>query len=161
MSYKITRENCKEWEKNKEANPITGKKIKIDGPVYKRFEKECATVSTGDKSKKEIVFYHFKNDALKKDLETDVLKITTGVNNKTILIIVEDDQILLDQTDPILEIAEKQKLPLVSANTLKDYLRYNKRANLEDFIQYLKDEQYPTKRMDNLTSEFAKLMLQK
>lgn len=32
---------CQEWIDNKNINPETGRKIKKDGPVYKKLEKEC------------------------------------------------------------------------------------------------------------------------
>lgn len=35
-------ENCIKWLANKTVNPITGRKIKVGGPVYKKLEAECS-----------------------------------------------------------------------------------------------------------------------
>ena len=32
---------CKKWEQNRLINPISGRKIKKDGPTYKIFMKQC------------------------------------------------------------------------------------------------------------------------
>ena len=32
---------CLKWEKNKSKNPKTGRKIKINGPTYKKIKKKC------------------------------------------------------------------------------------------------------------------------
>ena len=37
----LSLEDCEEWESNRNKNPITGRKIKIDGPTYKKIEKQC------------------------------------------------------------------------------------------------------------------------
>lgn len=32
---------CEQWEQNKSINPVTGRKIKVNGPTYKKMEKRC------------------------------------------------------------------------------------------------------------------------
>jgi hypothetical protein len=40
----MTWKKCQEWKKNPEINPETGKKLKINGPTYKRIEKQCLLI---------------------------------------------------------------------------------------------------------------------
>ena len=34
---------CKEWKNNPLVNPTTGRKIKLNGPTYKKLAKECGS----------------------------------------------------------------------------------------------------------------------
>jgi hypothetical protein len=34
-------EMCKQWLSDRNTNPMTGRKIKTDGPVYKKISKQC------------------------------------------------------------------------------------------------------------------------
>jgi DNA ligase-1 len=43
-------ETCNKWLENKTINPITKRKIKVDGPTYKKIEKECNKIFQGKKS---------------------------------------------------------------------------------------------------------------
>ena len=37
-------ESCKEWNKNKTINPITGRRIKAGSALYKKIEKQCMAI---------------------------------------------------------------------------------------------------------------------
>ena len=41
---KMTYRKCQEWKKNPEINPETGRKIKINGPLYRKIEKQCKLI---------------------------------------------------------------------------------------------------------------------
>ena len=47
----MNKENCKLWKKNKLINPITNRKIKKNGPTYKKFYKFCKKSNSKNKCK--------------------------------------------------------------------------------------------------------------
>ena len=49
----LNKKLCDEWNMNKNINPITKKKIVIDGPTYKKIEKNCNKNKEDKKPKKE------------------------------------------------------------------------------------------------------------
>lgn len=164
MSYTISPSHCKEWEKKKDINPITGRKIKEGGPVYKRFEKRCQ--QKNESSKKEVVFDGFKNSTIKKEFEKEDMKIKASIGDATVLVIVKDLQILLDNEDPIINNAQKRKIPLTTMETVETFITYNKHTNIPGFIEYLRDEQYGShnekmKKMNELADRLEKMLLKK
>lgn len=44
--------NCEEWIRNPTINPLTNRKIKVNGPTYKKFEKDCDESSSPKSSPK-------------------------------------------------------------------------------------------------------------
>ncbi len=50
-----TKIQCKQWLKNKNINPKTGRKIKTDGPTYKKLEKACSEYKFKPKPKAKII----------------------------------------------------------------------------------------------------------
>jgi len=52
----MSRKKCEEWRQNKNKNPLTNRKIKTNGGVYKKIQKRCQDlrISGGTKSKKTL-----------------------------------------------------------------------------------------------------------
>ena len=44
VSVKKVSEKCKEWKKTPLRNPTTGRKIKLNGPTYRKLLKECGPI---------------------------------------------------------------------------------------------------------------------
>lgn len=49
---------CIKWLKNKGINPETGRKIKVNGPIYKKLEKKCGVEKIDKKPKKKLQKYN-------------------------------------------------------------------------------------------------------
>jgi serine/threonine protein kinase len=77
----FSKSDCDKWKKNKTTNPKTGRTIKIDGPTFKKIQKEClqysssvtSDLSTNRKSNKSSSSSNISNIA------------TTSINNLTTL----------------------------------------------------------------------------
>ena len=41
LSRKLTKDDCEEWKKDKNINPVTGRKIASDTITYKQIQKQC------------------------------------------------------------------------------------------------------------------------
>ena len=52
-----SKKECKEWRKNKNKNPKTNRKIKTNGPTYKKIEKDCDKKKKVKKVKKKSLLY--------------------------------------------------------------------------------------------------------
>lgn len=166
MSYKISAEDCEAWEKNKEVNPITGRNIKVGGPVYTRFEQEChkhkkeqsrATI------KQDVVFDQFKNRTLKKTFELQGMKVVSRITDNTVLVIVKDS-IAAENESPLITTAIERQIPIQMMNEVELLLRINKHSEnnnmIPRMISIMKESQYKADDGMKTITEIAAIMLE-
>jgi hypothetical protein len=117
MNY--TKEECKEWMENKNRNPKTNRKIKTNGPTYKKIEKSCNNIENIKKKseKKNKKQNNIKN--IKKKIKKKHLK-----KNKELFDLLEDvEQYIKDK-----KLNKKIRFKPNNINSLSLLLNLLKRA---------------------------------
>ena len=127
IKKEITEFDCILWNKNKNINPHTNRKILSSSPIYKKFEKKCYKLIKKFEEEKEEK--KEKKEKKEKEEKKEILKVSSPKNKRE----VKEKR---KEGEKILKVSSPKKKQDTLFNYFKSYIQFGLFNNkIEDKIE--------------------------